>query len=241
MTIYSPYILLLPYNFTGFFNTFPKLCPFFFFFRTLARQLWLWLSLLILTVFLNCTFLEIVPTFLETLNIPNSPNLLYSGQNEALHSKPFDFAEKTNFALRHDTQVLRNTQTNVQHSLTLYKNLLLAINQVSFYSSMSITVYNINRGVQDTVFFNCLHTKSSLVTQFLKPDTQTPEPHTKSAKPYTNSRPSTQFSISWNSFCKTQHTILYETKIWFKEVSWFPFSNTIVSVQLHVFLFFRTV
>ncbi len=26
-------------------------------------------------------------------------------------------------------------------------------------------------------FFNCLHTKSLLVTQFLKPDTQTPEPH----------------------------------------------------------------
>ncbi len=32
-------------------------------------------------------------------------------------------------------------------------------------------------------FFNCLHSKSLLVTQFLKPDTQTPEPHTKSAKP----------------------------------------------------------
>jgi len=47
-----------------------------------------------------------------------------------------------------------------------------------------------------TVFFNCLHTKSLLVTQFLKPDTQTPEAHTKSVKPYTNSWPSTQFSIS---------------------------------------------
>ncbi len=31
-------------------------------------------------------------------------------------------------------------------------------------------------------FFNCLHTKSLFVTQFLKPVTQTPEPHTKSAK-----------------------------------------------------------
>ncbi len=35
-------------------------------------------------------------------------------------------------------------------------------------------------------FFNCLHTKSLFFKQFLKPDTQTPEPHTKSAKPYTN-------------------------------------------------------
>ncbi len=52
-------------------------------------------------------------------------------------------------------------------------------------------------------FFNCLHTKSLLVTQFLKPDTQTAEAHTKSAKPYTNSQPLT--------FCKTQHTILYVT------------------------------
>ncbi len=41
-----------------------------------------------------------------------------------------------------------------------------------------------------TVFlFNCLHTKSVLVTQFLKPDTQTPEPHTKSAKPINNHTP----------------------------------------------------
>ncbi len=47
-----------------------------------------------------------------------------------------------------------------------------------------------------TVFFNCLHTKSLLVTQFLKPNTQTAEPHTKSAKPYTNSQPLTQFSNS---------------------------------------------
>ncbi len=62
-----------------------------------------------------------------------------------------------------------------------------------------------------TVFFSCLHIKSLLVTQFLKPDTQTPEQHTKSAKPYTNSQPLTQFSMSWNTFCKTQHTILYVT------------------------------
>ncbi len=46
------------------------------------------------------------------------------------------------------------------------------------------------------LFFNCLHTKSLLVTQFLKADTQTTEPHTKSAKPYTKSQPLTQFSIS---------------------------------------------
>ncbi len=47
-----------------------------------------------------------------------------------------------------------------------------------------------------TDYFHCLHTKSLLVTQFLKPDTQTPEPHTTSAKPYTNYWPLTQFSIS---------------------------------------------
>ncbi len=52
-----------------------------------------------------------------------------------------------------------------------------------------------NNFIQITVvvfFFNCLHTKSLLVTQFLKPDTQTPEPHTKSAKSYTNYQPLTQ-------------------------------------------------
>ncbi len=53
----------------------------------------------------------------------------------------------------------------------------------------------INPLQQFTVFFNSLHTKSLLVTQFLKPDTQTPEPHTKSAKPYTNSRPLTLTKI----------------------------------------------
>ncbi len=35
--------------------------------------------------------------------------------------------------------------------------------------------------------FSCLHTKSLLVTQFLKAVTQTAEAHTKSAKPDTNS------------------------------------------------------
>ncbi len=59
---------------------------------------------------------------------------------------------------------------------------------------------------------NCLHTKALRVTQYLKPNTQTPEPHTKSAKPYTDYRPLSQFSISWNSFCKKkQHTIMYVT------------------------------
>jgi len=39
----------------------------------------------------------------------------------------------------------------------------------------SVTV-RVIKGLQ--FFFNCLHTKSSLVTQFLKPDTQSPELHT---------------------------------------------------------------
>ncbi len=45
----------------------------------------------------------------------------------------------------------------------------------------------------------------------MKADTQTAETHTKSAKPDTNSQPLTQFSISLNTFCKTQHTVLYVT------------------------------
>ncbi len=43
------------------------------------------------------------------------------------------------------------------------------------------------------VFFICLHTKSLLVTQFLKAVTETAEAHTRSAKPDTNSWPLTQF------------------------------------------------
>ncbi len=43
---------------------------------------------------------------------------------------------------------------------------------------------------------NCLHTKALRVSQYLKPNSQTPEPHTKSAKPYTDYRPLSQFSIS---------------------------------------------
>jgi len=42
----------------------------------------------------------------------NFPNFLYSGQNEALHSKQLNLAEKPNFALRHDTQTLKNTHYN---------------------------------------------------------------------------------------------------------------------------------
>ncbi len=47
-----------------------------------------------------------------------------------------------------------------------------------------------------------LHTKSSLVTQFLKAVTQTAETHTKSAKPDTNYQPLTQFSISFSKRCE---------------------------------------
>ncbi len=45
-------------------------------------------------------------------------------------------------------------------------------------------------------FFNCLHTSSLLVTQFLKDDTQTAEARTKSTKPDNNYQPLTQFSGS---------------------------------------------
>ncbi len=64
------------------------------------------------------------------------------------------------------------------------------------------------------LFFQLLTHKILLVTQFLKPETQTPEPHTKSAKPYSNNLPSTQFSIVLNILfllCKTQQNSLCNT------------------------------
>ncbi len=64
-----------------------------------------------------------------------------------------------------------------------------------------------------TVFiFNCLHSKSLLVTYFLKAVTQTPEAHTKSAKPYTNSRPLTLSFQFHNTLFAKHNTILYATQ-----------------------------
>ncbi len=59
---------------------------------------------------------------------------LYSGQNEAFHSKQLDLAEKPNFALRHDTQTLKHTHT-LQHGFTVVHG----TPQV-FYSLISCTV-----------------------------------------------------------------------------------------------------
>jgi len=70
-----------------------------------------------MTVFLDClnTFLETMPLIFQNskhksiTSHPVSQNNLFLGQNEILHSKPFTLAEKTNFALRQDTQALKIT------------------------------------------------------------------------------------------------------------------------------------
>ncbi len=79
---------------------------------------------------------------------------------------------------------------NTKGPLFPFFHLILQHTEIQGVCILNIPDYNI------LVFFNCLHTKSLLVTQFLKPDTQTPEPHTKSAKANTNSWPLTQFSVS---------------------------------------------
>ncbi len=90
---------------------------------------------------------------------------------------------------------------------------VLSVRELNHNLNMDSAMSLLPVAVVITFFFNCLHTKSLLVTQFLKPDTQTPEPHTKSVKPNANSQPLIVFYFLNHFLQNTTHFSMQHTKI----------------------------